>query len=225
MPKFIPFIFLVLFGLSSCIEIIDDLSLKSDGSGTFKYSVNLSSSKIKVNSILALDSIDGKKVPSIDDIKQKIDQFIKTLDSQNGISNVKVEENYTDFIFKFQCDFTSVLTLQEGLKQSIVILSKEKSIPQLDHNWLTWDGNKLVRSIPEITGKKINEINDTDIELLKKGSYTSITRFDKVVEKFENQAAQLSKSKMAVMVKTDTYRLKENQEILENTIYLTTSKN
>jgi hypothetical protein len=225
MPKFIPFIFLVLFGLSSCIEIIDDLSLKSDGSGTFKYSVNLSSSKIKVNSILALDSIDGKKVPSIDDIKQKIDQFIKTLDAQNGISNVKVEENYTDFIFKFQCDFTSVLTLQEGLKQSIVILSKEKSIPQLDHNWLTWDGNKLVRSIPEITGKKINEINDTDIELLKKGSYTSITRFDKVVEKFENQAAQLSKSKMAVMVKTDTYRLKENQEILENTIYLTTSKN
>jgi hypothetical protein len=225
MPKFIPFIFIVLFGLSSCIEIIDDLSLKSDGSGTFKYSVNLSSSKIKVNSILALDSIDGKKVPSIDDIKQKIDKFIKTLDAQNGISNVKVEENYTDFIFKFQCDFTSVLTLQEGLKQSIVILSKEKSIPQLDHNWLTWDGNKLVRSIPEITGKKINEINDTDIELLKKGSYTSITRFDKVVEKFENQAAQLSKSKMAVMVKTDTYRLKENQEILENTIYLTTSKN
>jgi hypothetical protein len=225
MPKLIPFIFLILFALSSCIEIIDDLSLKSDGSGTFKYSVNLSSSKIKVNSILALDSIDGKKVPSIDDIKQKIDQFIKTLDAQNGISNVKVEENYTDFIFKFQCDFTSVFTLQDGLKQSIVILTKEKSIPQLEHNWLTWDGTKLVRSIPEITGKKINEINDSDIELLKKGTYTSITRFDKAVEKFENQSAQLSKSKMAVMVKTDTYRLKENQDILENTIYLTTSKN
>jgi hypothetical protein len=225
MFKLIPYILLIAVGLSSCIEIIDDLSLKSDGSGTFKYSINLSSSKIKVNSILALDSIDGKKVPSIDDIKQKIDQFTKTLDAQNGISNVKIEENYTDFMFKFQCDFTSVLALQEGLKQSIVILSKEKSIPQLDHNWLTWDGNKLVRSIPEITGKKINEINETDIELLKKGSYTSITRFDKVVEKFENKAAQLSKSKMAVMVKTDTYRLKENQNILENTIYLTTSKN
>lgn len=225
MLKLIPFLFIVLFGLSSCIEIIDDLSLKSDGSGTFKYNVNLSSSKIKVNSILALDSIDGKRVPSIDEIKQKIEQFTKTLDAQNGISNVKVEENYTDFIFKFQCDFTSVLTLQDGLKQSIMILSKEKSIPQLDHNWLTWDGNKLVRSIPEITGKKINEINDSDIELLKKGSYTSITRFDKTVEKIENQAAQLSKSKMAVMVKADTYRLKENQDILENTIYLTTSKN
>lgn len=225
MLKLISFIFLILFSLSSCIEIIDDLSLKSDGSGTFKYSVNLSSSKIKVNSILALDSIDGKRVPSIDEIKQKIDQFKKTLDAQSGISNVKIEENYTDFIFKFQCDFTSVLALQDGLKQSIVIMSKEKSLPQLDQNWLIWDGNKLVRSIPEITGKKINEINETDIELLKKGSYTSITRFDKAVEKFENKAAQLSKSKMAVMVKIDTYRLKEDQNILENTIYLTTSKN
>ena len=225
MLKLIPFIFLIAVCLSSCIEIIDDLTIKSDGSGTFKYTVNLSSSKLKVNSILALDSVDGKKVPSIEEIKQKIDLFVKTLDSQNGISNVKVEENFTDFIFKFQCEFTSVLTLQDGLKQSVVQLTKEKSIPQLEHNWLIWDGTKLVRSIPEITGKKINEINDSDIELLKKGTYTSITRFDKAVEKFENQAAQLSKSKMAVMVKTDTYRLRENQDILENTIYLTTTKN
>lgn len=225
MIKFISFSIVLIFCLSSCIEIIDDLSIKSDGSGTFKYTVNLSSSKIKVNSILALDSIDGKRVPRIEEIKEKISQFVKTLDAQNGISNVKVDENYTEFIFKFQCDFTSVSTLQDGLKQSIVILTKEKSIPQLEHNWLTWDGTKLVRSIPEITGKKINEINDSDIELLKKGTYTSITRFDKAVDKFENQSAQLSKSKMAVMVKTDTYRLKENQDILENTIYLTTSKN
>jgi hypothetical protein len=225
MHRFLVFVLPLLLTLSSCIEIIDDLSIKSDGSGTLKYTVNLSSSKVKVNTILALDSIDGKKVPSITDVKQKIDQFIKTLDAQNGISNVKVDANYTDFIFKFQCDFTNVTLLQDGLKQSIVILSKEKSIPELEHNWLSWDGNKLVRSIPEITGKKIKEIEQSDIELLKKGTYTSITRFDKAVERFENQSAQLSKSKMAVMVKTDTYRLKENQEILENTIYLSSSKN
>jgi hypothetical protein len=215
----------LLFGLTSCIEIIDDLTVNSDGSGMLKYTVNLSSSKVKVNSILALDSIDGKKVPSIDDIKLKIDQFVKTLDAQNGISNVKAEANYTDFIIKFSCDFTNVTLLQEGLKQSVMSMTKEKSIPELEHNWLTWDGNKLIRSIPEITGKKISELKDSDIEQLKKGTYTSITRFDKVVDKYENQAAQLSKSKMAVMVKTDTYKLKENQDILENTIYLTSGKN
>lgn len=216
---------ILFFGLTSCIEIIDDLTVKNDGSGSLKYTVNLSSSKVKVNSILALDSLDGKRVPSLDEIKQKIEQFIKTLDAQNGISNVKVDANYSDFIFKFYCDFSSVAQLQDGLKNSIVILTKEKSIAQLDHNWLSWDGTKLVRSIPEITGRKIKELNESDVEQLKKGTYTSITRFDRVVDKFENKEAQLSKSKMAVMVKTDTYRLKENQDVLENIIYLTSIKN
>lgn len=222
------FVFLVSFlllGLTSCIDIIDDLSVKSDGTGTLKYTVNLSSSRVKVNSILALDSLDGKKVPSIDEIKVKIDQFIKTLDAQNGISNVKVDANYTDYIFKFHCDFGSVSQLQDGLKNAIVILSKEKSIAQLDHNWLSWDGTKLVRSIPEITGRKIKELKDSDVEQLKKGTYMSITRFDRVVDKFENREAQLNKSKTAVMVKTDTYRLKENQDVLENIIYLSPIRN
>jgi hypothetical protein len=225
MYKLIVFLIITLFGLSSCIEIIDDLTIRNDGSGTFKYTINLSSSKIKVNSILALDSIDGKKVPQINEIKQKIDQFVKILDSQNGISNVKLEDNFSEFIFKFQCDFANVSALQTALKQTILIVSKEKSLPQLDYNWLTWDGNKLVRSIPEITERKISEINLNDIELLKKGTYTSITRFEREVEKFENTFAQLSKSKMAVMIKTDVYRLKENQNLLENTIYLSTGKN
>ena len=54
-----------LIGLvTSCIEISDDLTLNNDGSGTLRYKINLSASKVKVNSILALDSLDGKPVPS-----------------------------------------------------------------------------------------------------------------------------------------------------------------
>jgi len=216
---------ILLFSLSSCIEILDDLTIHNDGSGTFRYNVNLSSNKIKVNSILALDSLDGQKVPKIEDIKIKIQQFIKTLDAQNGISNVKVEENYTDFIFKFSCDFTNVLLLQEGIKETILSLSKEKKTSEFDHNWLSFDGNKLTRSIPTITLSKVKELKQSDIDQLKTGSYTSITRFDKLVDKFENQNAILSKNKQAVMIKTDTYSLKGNPDILENVIYLISSKN
>ena len=50
---------------------MDELTIHDDGSGTLKYAINLSSSRVKVNSILALDSLDGKKVPSIDEIKAK----------------------------------------------------------------------------------------------------------------------------------------------------------
>ena len=38
-----------LFGLvASCIEISDDLTLNNDGSGTLRYKINLSASKVKV---------------------------------------------------------------------------------------------------------------------------------------------------------------------------------
>ena len=225
MKKNLLFLFLLIFSLSSCIEILDDLTVHADGSGTFRYNINLSSNKIKVNSILALDSLDGQKVPKIEDIKEKVQQFIKTLDAQNGISNVKIEENYTDFIFKFSCDFTNVLLLQEGIKTTISSMTKEKNTSELNHNWITWDGTKLTRSIPTITLNKVKDLKQSDIDQLKQGSYTSISRFDKPVEKFGNTAAILSKNKQAVMIKTDTYSLKENPDILENVIYLISTKN
>ena len=134
--------------LSSCIEISDDLTLNNDGSGTLRYKINLSASKVKVNSILALDSLDGKPVPSKAEISAKINEFVRLLDAQVGISNILVEENYTDFIFKFSCDFSSVRNLQDGIKLSIAQLSNDKYTAPAEQFWLSWDGNTLVRSIP-----------------------------------------------------------------------------
>ena len=56
--------FLIL-ALSSCVDIWDDIALHADGSGTYKYTVNMSASKVKINSILALDSVDGHYIPDV----------------------------------------------------------------------------------------------------------------------------------------------------------------
>lgn len=226
MKLFYSFVLLFsLLGLTSCIEIIDDITLKNDGSGTLKYTINLSESKVKINSILALDSLDGKKVPSISEMEERIASFKKKLSAKTGISNVTIESNFTTYIFKLQCDFTNVIALQNALKDVIEEESKEKNIPELDQNWLGWDGSKMTRSIPEITVKKTKDLKTEDIELLKQGNYTSITRFERPVEKFDNTAAVLSKNKMAVMIKTNPYALTQNSNILENSIYLSPIKN
>jgi hypothetical protein len=72
---------------------------------------------------------------------------------------------------------------------------------------------------------KVKDLKQNDIDQLKLGTYTSISRFDKTVDKFSNPSAILSKNRQAVMVKTDTYSLKENPNILENVIYLISIKN
>ena len=213
---------LIILGLfTSCIEIWDDLTLNNDGTGTLRYKINLSESKVKVNSILALDSLDGKPVPSKAQISAKINEFVRILDAQVGISNVLVEENYTDFIFKFSCDFSSVRNLQDGIKLSIAQISNEKLNTAADQFWLSWDGNTLVRSIPSYITQQIKNYKLEDAEQLKEGVYTSIARFERPVASFENKLGTLSKNQMAVMVRTNTFELKENQHLLDNTIVLT----
>lgn len=204
--------------LSSCIEIIDDVSMNNDGSGTAKYTINLSSSKIKANSYLALDSLNGKKVPSIKEIEAKIEEYKKKLEIKEGISNVIVESNFTDFIFKFQCDFESVQALQKALKE--IIASENKDWVNDEFVWLDWNENEFSRSTPQLSTAIAEKIKREDVELLKNGSYISITRFDKPIEKVTNPNAKISANRLAVMIRTNPYLLTQNTDILKNTIYL-----
>lgn len=222
--KKIIYVLALTFSLSSCVDIIDDITINSDGSGTFKYNVNLSQSKVKVNSILALDSLDGKRVPSIEEIKTIINEYKEKIESKEGISNVKVETDFTNFILRFQCDFTNVQVLQKAIREIVIEKDKNQEIKEINHIWLTWDGTKLVRSVPSLTAQTTKRLKQEDAEALKKGTYTTITRFDRPIEKCENPQALISPTKLACKVKTNPYSLIQNLSLLENTIYLTLLK-
>ncbi len=222
--RYIPILILFLFTVSSCVEIIDDLSLNADGSGTFKYTVNLSSSKVKINSILALDTLDGRRVPSLEEIKSDINRLISAFRTKDGITEVTLDANYDDYMFKISCDFNSLISLQNAIKDVIRDETKYKDSPELDHDWLSLNDNVLERSVPQITLERAKEIKQSDKALLKEGSYTSITRFNKVIADFKNQNAMVSKNGMAIMLKTDPYSLIEDHHLLDNTIYLNSDK-
>lgn len=223
--KILFLLLLSIFSLGSCIEIFDDLTIHNDGSGTFKYNINLSSSKLKINSILALDSIDGRKVPSIQEIKDEIARIKAKFETKEGISNVSIETNFVDFLFKIKCDFDNVNSLQIAIKEIVIEEYITSNMEDLSHSWVSWEEQTLSRSIPDITIKKTKELTSNEIEQLKLGKYTSITRFDRPIEKYDNLLAKLSASKTAIMLQTNVYSLIQNTKILENTIYLSPLKN
>ncbi len=214
-------LFLVPLLLSSCIEIIDDLSIHSDGTGTFKYSINLSSSKLKVNSILSLDSLDGKKVPDLAEIEEKITEFKNLLSQEPGISLVKTDLNTSDFILKISIDFNSVSQLQSGIKSVLMRLSKEKDQNAIEEDWISWDGKTLNREIPSAVTSKVKTFEYSEMDLLKSGTYTSITRFDKPILKTSNSNCKLNPARTASMLQVNTFDLKLNNSLIENTITLT----
>lgn len=209
----------VIISLSSCIEIIDDLSINADGSGSLQYIVNLSSSKVKINSILALDSLDGKKVPELDDIKNKFNEIVTSLKTKEGIEKVEFTPNYDDFIIKLKIDFASIPQLQNAVR-SIIKEENESEIEGLEQNWLTYDSLVFNRSVPPIFIEKSKTINLKDRELLNEGTYTSITRFDKIVNRCERADSKISANRKNVMIRANVLSLTKNPDLLDNTIYL-----
>ncbi|MFN5735089.1 MAG: hypothetical protein ACK444_03490 [Flavobacteriales bacterium] len=214
-------IFLPMLFLSSCIDIIDDLTLNNDGSGTLKYSINLSASKVKVNSILALDSFNNQKVPSIEEIKKTIREFQALLANEPGISNVKIDLNTVDFIVKFSCDFNHVNNLQKALKKTIAIMNEAPINPAHDGDWIVWDGANVSRIIPGAIVEKSRNYQNTDLPLLKTGTYTSIGRYGRPIAKVTNVKCKLNPSKTATFLQVNAFELRNNNRLLENTVVLT----
>lgn len=170
---------------------------------------------------MALDSLDGKKVPSLDEIKTRVSGIVESIRKRNGISNVNFESNYNDYVFKISFDFKSIQALQTAIKEVVQEENSEKTLEGLNHNWITNSDNQFMRSIPNLKIDRTKNLKAEEIAELKEGTYTSITRFGKEVSKCDNKSAVIAKNKKAVMLRTDAYSLSQNPSLLDNTIYLT----
>lgn len=222
MVKFIKLflLFFCLFNLTSCIELIDDLTINSDGSGKFKYLVNLSSSKVEVTSLLAIDTIDGHKVPEVSEIKLKISQFEKQMLSQPGISNVNIESDWQNYIFKFSCDFNNLDNLQNALRNSVDNINTNGYKLHYESNWINWSGTSLTRDTPNLVTDQLFNLKYIKEEELKFAKYTTISRFDKEITRFDNNLTVLSKNKKSAMIQIDLHSLIINSNKLDDKIFI-----
>jgi hypothetical protein len=212
------FSFLFLASLSSCIEILDDITFNADGSGELNYTINLSSSKLKINSILALDTLDGKKVPDKEEIQEKISELLKVLSCQDGLSEVHLTEDYDNYLFKLSLKFNKVSDLISGVYVAIDAVEEFSEVEAADSSWISWDGVRLSRSIPDLNAFKFRMNNEEDKELIKIGKYTSISRFEYPVDSIENPVAVLSKNNKAVMLRGSMFDVLQDPSIMGNRI-------
>ncbi len=216
MLKKITYLLILLLLLTSCIEIIDDVTLNSDGSGKFAYTINLSQSKLDVNSYLSLEYYDGKKVPSREELKLKIYEFRDQMNKQSGISNCKVTINETDFIIKLNCDFTSIEKLQDAIFVVLESMSQKELTKQY---WVTNSNDTIIKKIPDfISGYK--SYTDSEKNKLNSGVYISILRFDRLIKSSANSSSVISKNQSAVLTRVNALELSQNPSLINNVVTL-----
>ncbi|PWH85727.1 hypothetical protein [Brumimicrobium oceani] len=210
----------LLFGLTGCLELIEDTTLNSDGSGSYKLTVNLSASTTKVNSLIAMDSIKGTKVPSRSELQQKLQIYIKNLNTKPGITNTKAELNTENWILNLSLDFESLKSLRNGMiglsedinnapandKVNSIILEFSKNIYQ----------RKIGGLIPNDWQEKARK--NEDFALLKEGKCVFIQRFEKEIINVSSADVRIAKSKKATMLQLSPLTIVNNPKIIDYSV-------
>lgn len=209
-----------LFLLSGCFEIVEDVTIHADGSGSFLYTVNMSQSKTRLDGLLQLDSSDGYRVPKRTEIDANILKAQTTLEKSQGITNVKTTSDWTNYIYTIRFDFNSVNNLNLAVEMLSQELSDDhKRIPEVSDNF-AFGGNLFDRKNHYNGKEQGKKLTPQDREILRNASYTTIFRFDQTVKSCSNKDAVISKSGKSVMLKSNMLQLATGAKTVANKITL-----
>jgi hypothetical protein len=221
-PKIIFSLFIISIALllSSCFEIVEEVNLNSDGSGNFCYTINLSQSKLQINSMLLLDTVNGRPVPKKENIAESIDKVEAALKQENELSEIVVKRNWDEYIFSVSGKFENIAALNKTINKIAAIFIKPgKSIDLNQDNYSYTDkvfnrfyNFNLVEDYEKMSGK--------DKLVFDGAKYTTIYRFPYAVGTFSNSDAKISKSGKAIMLKLNVKDLITNTKTIKNSINL-----
>lgn len=213
------FLLIPLFLLSSCFELVEELTLNKDGSGEFQFTANLSQSKTKLKSIMLMDKVNGYKVPTEADIRKEIESICSLARKTKGISKVKKTVDFNDFIFSFSCHFDSV----ESLNQVVKNFRVSKKVRNNNHDQqFRYDkkNKKLYRNFDAALKQEYSRLKTEDKKIFKEATYVSVCRFQGEVKATSNRTTKTSPNKKATMLKVKVLDVINRKETVKNTIAL-----
>jgi hypothetical protein len=204
--------------LQSCFEIIEQLVMKSDGSGNLQLVLNMSKSKTRLNSIMKMKTVNGHKVPDQNEIRQKLADIEKDIKATPGISNVKTSLDFENFIVTLTCDFTSVNSLNTGIRN---LAEKSKNKKPVENSF-EYDiaGKTFSRLNKFLIKDEYDKMSNADKEIFATANYTNIFRFDTEVISTSNRDSKIAANKKAVMLKLNALDIISNKKSIENKIKL-----
>lgn len=210
---------LILSATTSCFEIIEEINLNDDGTGNFDFTINMSQGKIQINSMLLLDSINGNAVPKIEDLKKAMRRVAFELKKDSSISDLKIKEDWEDYIFSISGNFQDIDALNRAIKNINTIFTPKGYVPELYDNFKYKD-NVFERLYSYNLVNEYNTLSQKDKTAFKNARYTTIYRFNSPVKSYSNTNALKSKSGKAVMLKVNVKDLVTNKNTIKNTIIL-----
>lgn len=190
-------LFIPLLLLTSCFDIVDKASVKTDGSGEYTLILNASKSKTRLASISKMETVNGKKVPKKPEIEAKINEAARIFKATPGISNVKTSMDFDNYIIRLSCNFKRIENINAGLEQLKAKNILGKMIPTQIYSQnlakKTFTRNKI-----NTFKNEYDKMSKADKEIFNDAKYTSVLQFENTIKSQTNSAYLLSPNRKAV---------------------------
>lgn len=203
----------------SCFEVIEEVNLKKDGTGSFKYTVNFSESSSKIKALMMLDEVEGHKVPTEQKIQSEFDKICDLSKTVGGISNVSSSSDFYNFIFEYNCDFNKVENLN-GILDSLS--HKAESVEYENTEYFSYSKTKkeFVRTGDDVLKKTYDKMSESKKGVFEGARYTGLYRFEEEVVSVDEEKAIVSVNKKAVLHKLELVLLAKNGSAINKHIFL-----
>ena len=211
------------FILPGCFEVVEEISMNADGSGEITITINASQSRAKLKSVMLMDSINGRKVPSREEISREILTAKNKLNSLDGISQVQTTINHDQFTYSITARFANVTALNKAINYLAETSIKDRNLPvnykQFDN--YSYQSGTFKRLEPAgDRAAQYNKASKADKEVIEDANYTCVYKFPWEIKSVSNPKALISKSKKNVMLRMNMKELASGKGHIRNTIQL-----
>ncbi len=199
----------LVFTATSCLDILEEITLNKDGSGTYVTAYDIAKF---VDTYASLDST-GQ---AMKDTKKSLDSTFEVLKNKvasiNGVSAVYLDKSEKN-VNKLRLNFTNINVLNE-------VLNLDKKVAS-DMNLYSQSKGKLTRKDGGVNSslfgddEEQNEMMDLFLSDIK---YRIIYNLPNAVKKMKNEDATLSTDKKTVTLEVSLGDVKEKRKTLSNEI-------
>lgn len=208
----------VSFLFTGCFEILEEVDLKSDGSGTLRLTINMSESKSNLSNFLDAGEVQGVKLPSRNEIERNLTRAKSALMESPGISNVSISTDFEEFIFVVNAAFEEVEDLNQAINHVADALNRTPfETIKLDNFDLTDQSFRRYFNYP-VGLVDYESLPSMHRYVLETARLVNIYRFDRQVRMCTNDKAQISPSRQAVKMECSVGEVLNGSTTIANSV-------
>jgi hypothetical protein len=205
--------------LSGCLDILEEITIKKDGSGTFVNKMDASKAADMIATMSALDSTGQMGAQMKFTFDSIFDAEWRKYKKVAGISNIKIDTSQP-FVYQVSMDFANFNALNtamivgkeeiEGLKN---LFSFQKGLFERKDHMAGFDLGK-------ITGENDSDETTKEMtrEMMKEMTYSMIYNLPNTVKSMSNSSATLTDDKKTVRLKCSFLDLMDKKVGIGNKI-------